>query len=95
VRVKLTRNDGSQATSEIKMGNLQVLPLESGQTARLELRPLQRADVGLGPGKAGEVDVIGSVMGIVIDARGRPMRLPTEPERRRELHKKWQWTVGG
>jgi hypothetical protein len=95
VKVTLIRDDGSQNTSEVKMGSLQILPLESGQTARLQLRPLQRANVGLGPGKAGEVDVIGSSLGIVIDARGRPLRLPAEPDRRRELLKKWQWTVGG
>ncbi len=95
VQVKLIHEDGTQTTSEVKMGNLKILPLESGQTARLQLRPLQRADVGLGPGKAGEVDVIGSSMGIVIDARGRPLKLPAESERRRELNKKWQQTVGG
>ncbi len=95
VRAKLIREDGSEMTSEVKMGNLQVLPLENGQTARLQLRPLQRADVGLGPGRAGEVDVIGSSLGVVIDARGRPLRLPNEPAQRRELAKKWLATVGG
>lgn len=77
------------------MGNLQVLPLESGQTARLELRPMARADVGLGPGRATAVDVIGSSLGVVIDARGRPLRLPNEPAQCRELVKKWLETVGG
>jgi hypothetical protein len=95
VQLKLIREDGMQTTSEVNMGNLQVLPLESGQTARLQLRPLQRADVGLGPGKAGEVEVVGSSIGVVIDARGRTLRLPAEPERRRELLKKWQLMVGG
>jgi hypothetical protein len=95
VRVKLIRDDGTEMTSEVKMGNLQVLPLESGQTARLQLRPLARADVGLGPGRAGEVDVIGSSLGVVIDARGRTLRLPADPAQRRELAKKWLETVGG
>lgn len=95
VRVKLIREDGTEMTSEVKMGNLQVLPLENGQTARLQLRPLLRADVGLGPGRAGEVEVIGSSLGIVIDARGRPLHLPAEPAQRRELAKKWLATLGG
>ena len=77
------------------MGNLQVLPLESGQTGRLVLRPLRRADVGLGPGRAGELDVNGSSLGIVIDARGRPLNLPDDGNQRRALLKKWQAAVEG
>ncbi len=95
VRAKLIRDDGSEMTTEVNMGNLQILPLESGQTARLQLRPLQRADVGLGPGRAGEVEVIGSAIGVVIDARGRPLSLPSDGAARRELLKKWLKTVGG
>lgn len=95
VRVKLVRDDGSQKTAEVKMGELEVLPLETGQTARLELRPLRRADIGLGPGKGADLDVPGSLLGIVIDARGRPLNLPAEPDQRRELLKKWLTTVGG
>ncbi|MEW5830178.1 MAG: hypothetical protein AB1846_14890, partial [Chloroflexota bacterium] len=59
------------------------------------LQPLQRADIGFGPGRSGTVKVVGGTMGVVIDARGRPLDLPTDPVRRRELLKKWLWTVGG
>lgn len=95
VRAKLIREDGTAMTSEVNMGNLQILPLDSGQTARLELRPLRHADVGLGPGRAGAVDVVGSSLGVVIDARGRPLRLPSKAGDRASLVKKWLKTVGG
>lgn len=95
VRAKLIREDGTAMTSEVNMGNLQILPLDSGQTARLELRPLRNADVGLGPGRAGAVDVVGSSLGVVIDARGRPLRLPSSSGERARLLKKWLKTVGG
>jgi hypothetical protein len=95
VRAKLIREDGSESETEVKMGAFKILTLEPGQTARLQLRPLLRADVGLGPGRAGEVDVIGSSLGVVIDARGRPIRLPADPERRRELLALWQNRMGG
>ena len=39
--------------------------------------------------------VTGGAMGVVIDARGRPLNLPSDPVRRRELIKKWYHTVGG
>jgi hypothetical protein len=35
------------------------------------------------------VKVVGGVFGIVIDARGRPLRLPVEPSRRRDILNKW------
>jgi len=95
LRAKLVREDGTQINAEVKMGNLQILPLENGQTARLELRPLHRADIGLGPGKGADLDVPGSLLGVVIDARGRPLQLPVEADQRRELLRKWLATVGG
>ncbi len=94
LKVKMTRQDGSQMETQIKMGALQALALQAGQTARLELRPMGRTDVGLGPGRACELDVIGSSFGVVIDARGRPLRLPVERDKSRELMKRWLATLG-
>jgi len=59
------------------------------------LQPLQRADAGLGPGRSGSITVTGGALGVVIDARGRPLQFPSDPVRRRELIKKWYYTVGG
>ena len=95
LRAKLVREDGTQQAVEVKIGNLQILPVENGQTARLELRPLRRADIGLGPGKGADLDVPGSMLGVVIDARGRPLHLPAETDQRRELLNKWLTMVGG
>ncbi|NJC97501.1 MAG: hypothetical protein C3F07_21375 [Anaerolineales bacterium] len=95
LRAKLTYSDGTDARVEVKFGGLEILPLPSGQSARLSLQPLQRADAGLGPGKSGSITVTGGALGVVIDARGRPLQLPSDPVRRRELIKKWYYTVGG
>lgn len=95
VRAKLTYADGTEARAEVKFGGLEVLPLPSGQTARLSLQPLRRADAGLGPGRSGSVPVTGGALGVVIDARGRPLQFPSDPVRRRELMKRWSYTVGG
>jgi hypothetical protein len=32
---------------------------------------------------------------VVFDGRGRPLNLPADAVRRRELIKKWRWTLGG
>ena len=95
LRARLTYSDGTEARAEVKFGGLEILPLPSGQTARLTLQPLRRADAGLGPGIGGAVQVTGGALGVVIDARGRPLQLPGDPVRRRELIKKWHYTVGG
>lgn len=95
VRAKLTYADGTEARADVKFGGLEVLPLPSGQTARLSLQPLRRADAGLGAGRSGSIPVTGGALGVVIDARGRPLNLPTDPVRRRELLKRWSHTVGG
>jgi len=95
LRARLVYSDGTEVRSEIKFGGLEILPLPGGQTAQLSLQPVRRADAGLGPGKGGVVPVTGGAMGVVIDARGRPLTLPSDPVRRRELIKKWYHTVGG
>jgi len=95
IKARLTYEDGSDARVEVKFGGLEILPLNMGQTARLSLQPLNRSDIGNGPGRNAAIQVAGGVMGVVIDARGRPLSLPEDPVRRRELFKKWLWSVGG
>ena len=95
LRAKLTYSDGTDVRAEVKFGGLEILPLPGGQTAQLSLNPLRRADAGLGPGRSGMVPVTGGALGVVIDARGRPLQFPSDPVRRRELIKKWYYTVGG
>jgi hypothetical protein len=95
LRVNITRSDGSEEKLEVKHGTIEVVPISLGEPAQLHLRPLQRFDVGMGgPGRTGRVRVVGGVLGLVIDARGRPLQLPHDPGRRRELFKRWLWKLG-
>jgi len=95
LRVWVTYANGNQSQVEVKQGGFEILPLTTGQSGKLTLQPLHHADVGYGPGRANEITISGTVLGVVIDARGRPLRLPADQNRRRELLKKWLWTVGG
>lgn len=96
LRVKLQREGGEDTTIEVKQGALEVLPLSTGKTATLHLQPLHRYDVGMGgPGRGGRLTVHGGSLGVIIDARGRPLQLPTDIGRRRDLYRKWLWTLGG
>jgi hypothetical protein len=96
LKVQVTYDDGGTFSVEVDYGDLEVLPLPPGQQAVLELRPLRRFDVGLGgPGKAGKRRVSGGLAGLIIDARGRPLHLPSEPELRQSQIQKWLRDVGG
>jgi hypothetical protein len=95
LRVKLAYDDGSAFSVEVQYGNIEVLPVLPGQQAELELRPTRRFDAGLGPGKGGKRRISGGLAGLIIDARGRPLRLANEPEERQVQTRQWLWDVGG
>lgn len=95
LKARLRYADRHETSLEVKRGSLEVLPLGTGESARLTLQPLHRADAGFGPGRGQTVTVNGGALGVVIDARGRPLQLPSDAVRRRELFKKWLWTLGG
>jgi hypothetical protein len=95
LRARLAYEDGTEARSDLKFGSLEILPLPSGQSGSLTLQPVGHADVGFGPGHSGTITATGGALGVVFDGRGRPLDLPSDPVRRRELIKKWNWTLGG
>lgn len=95
LRGKLVYENGLEARVELKYGGLEVIPLAPGESGKLTLQCLHGADIGFGPGRGKEITVSGGVTGLVLDGRGRPLDLPSDAARRRELIKKWNWTLGG
>jgi hypothetical protein len=95
LRVRITPDGGGETTMEVKAGALEMLRLPNGQRAQLQLQPLHKYDVGMGgAGRGGSLRVVGGALGVIIDARGRPLPLPSDPGRRREVIGKWRWTLG-
>ncbi len=95
LKVQLTDNEsGETIKGEVKQGGLTVLPLPPGRRGTLRLQPLYRTDIGLGAGRKAAYEVSGNALGIVIDARGRPLRLHPDMTRRQEMYKKWLWNLG-
>src|SRR5439155_16173087 len=93
--VKLAEDEGAEAQVDVAFGTLAILPLAPGRTGKLTLRPRAGFNAGYGPGRAHTLKVKGGVLGIVIDARGRPVALPRAAEQRQELVKQWTWKMGG
>jgi uncharacterized protein (TIGR01319 family) len=80
---------GEAETIEVAHGELRRIPLEPGETAHVTVRPARGLDVGAGPGNEVEVEATGCQVGIIFDARGRPLELPDGDRER--VDKLTQW----
>ena len=95
LRLTITYSDRRTLDVEIPFGSLEVIPLPLGEQASLELRPLKGFDLGSGPGKKRVIKrLVGGMMGIIVDARGRPIVLPQDPAERLEQVKHWYQDIG-
>ncbi len=75
---------------EIPYGAIELIELPPGQKASLEIRPARHFDVGLGqPGRGAVTEVEGGFLGIIVDARGRPLRLAEDDAERHESLNNW------
>jgi len=96
LRIRIEPESGGEPIEGIvRYGQLVLLPLRQGEHARMTLRPEKGFDVGFGGrGKAGALRVGGGALGVIIDARGRPLELSKDPAHRRELNQKWLYDIG-
>jgi hypothetical protein len=95
IRVKVHYSDGRVIEEEVAYGSIDVIPLELGERAALELHPTRRFDVGLGePGRGATAEAEGGILGIVVDGRGRPLELPADDEDRRQMIQEWMSGMG-
>ena len=91
MRTRVTFERGGELELEVKYGSIEVLPLSADETATLELQPRRGFRTGHG---GGPITVHGGEVGLIIDARGRPLRLPSDPEACRRQMQKWFWDMG-
>lgn len=77
MKIRMTKADGVVTEDEVSFGELKTLQLSSGETAKLEVSS-KRLDVGRGRGKRLAADIVGGEIGLIMDARGRPLNVPTE-----------------
>lgn len=94
MNVRIEYPDQSQIKIQIKQGTLNTLPIRNGQTAQIFIDPLKKMSIDpLYPEVTG-FKVVGGACGVVIDARGRPLLLPADDSRRRDMLKKWYLNLG-
>lgn len=96
LRFKMEYADKSVVQVEVPYGSLEVIPLPPGQIADLELHPARGFDIGLGSkGRGGKTQVQGGAIGLIIDARGRPLTFSAKPEAQQDRVQEWLWSIGG
>ncbi|MCC6017879.1 MAG: glutamate mutase L [Candidatus Verstraetearchaeota archaeon] len=89
VKVTAHMPDGRTVEKVVNYGDIDRIPLRDDETATVIIEPTGDFDVGMGPGKRREATVWGGAAGIVIDARGRPLKLPEDFRQRREALLRW------
>ncbi|MDW8050845.1 MAG: glutamate mutase L [Armatimonadota bacterium] len=77
-----------------RYGELRVLPLGVGETIEAMLKPARGFDVGAGKGKPVEAILEGGVVGVIVDARGRPLQLPQDDTVRMRKLIEWMTALG-
>jgi len=81
------KGDGANLT--VKYGELKVIPLGRGEFKELTIEPAKTLDVGAGKGKSVTAKLEGGTVGIMIDARGRPLNLPADDPTRIAALRSW------
>ncbi len=81
-------------TEVVPFGQIKVLPMADGQTDEATITPAKGFDIGAGRGKSRTVTVEGGVVGLVIDARGRPIAVPTDQTARVAKLQEWLRAFG-
>ena len=89
ISYKITMPDGKKIEESLPYGELCAFPLAIDQTAEIEVLPAKNFDVGAGKGKPIAKKVFGGVVGIVIDARGKPITFAKDKASRVEQLQRW------
>jgi hypothetical protein len=96
LKVDVEYSNGRKVSAEVVSGSIEVVPLQVNEQALLSLYPAPTVDVGLGPGEraraAEEID--GGLVGLVIDARGRPLVLAQNDSERQARLLQWMQIMG-
>lgn len=84
---------GEVVKDVLPSGEIRRYPLGAGEEARVEAIPAKSFDLGAGKGKKIEGKLKGGVVGLILDARGRPMALAKDPKERMEQLRRWSKAV--
>jgi uncharacterized protein (TIGR01319 family) len=86
---RITFPDGRSVAETIAFGEIVLFPLGVGEKAKVEIEPAKQFDLGEGKGKSLTVEASGGLVGLAIDARGRPLEFPRDAGERQKRLARW------
>ena len=89
MKVVIELDNGETLEEELNFGDIKLIPLGERHEAKAVITPAKNFDMGAGPGHAVERSIMGGVVGVLLDARGRPLYLPGNDNARKKLLFKW------
>ena len=92
--VELEMPNGETRNESIKWGQLKLIPLPEREIINVTIKPARGFDIGAGERKELKAQVEGGVVGLILDGRGRPLRLPTNNAERKGLVLDWWQSLG-
>ena len=96
LRARMLVQGELRAEVSVPAGSIRRLPLGVNEMAQLELYPARGFDLGAGrPGRPGVAEVRGGALGVIIDARGRPLQLPADEAERARALETWEREIDG
>jgi hypothetical protein len=88
--LEISGSNGTLFSSDIQQGTLTHIDVPKGLSAKLKALPKSGTDIGLGePGLGGEFELEGGGLGLVVDARGRPIKDAKDEEERSFQRAAW------
>ncbi|MBA3316392.1 MAG: glutamate mutase L [Planctomycetota bacterium] len=88
------KSGGLNERGEMAFGALRLFPLADGAAATVTIHPARGFDCGAGSGKEITKEVRGGTVGLILDARGRPLALPGERNACRSAVTGWVEALG-
>lgn len=92
---RLEYSSGKFMDVNVTQGSIITLPLKPGESAKLYLETQHRTRIEADGLTEEYYKVNGGILGVVIDARGRPLEMPGNEKQRDELVAGWMTALGG
>lgn len=95
LRARLQTRSGENYQATLDQGNLTRLPLGFGENGYLFIEPIKKISIADVEIAKEPIKVKGGICGLILDARGRPLLLPEDAEKRRNQLWNWMNQVSG
>jgi hypothetical protein len=92
--IELTMPDGSVKRESLNMGEIRLVKLGPELEVEARITPREKCDVGAGPGHSLTTKIRGGAAGIILDARGRPLQLPSDRAEMKKTLTNWLDSLG-